>query len=358
MYPAAQHPTYGIFVKNQVDLLKNSGYDVKVIAIHEPGKGKFEKITKYLSWGIHSLSYLMKHRKSISMTHAHYAFPTGMISLIGKNLFNIPYVVTVHGGDLDKMAKKSARIAKYTKSILQGASQVITVGEKLRNDVIEDYGVAPQFVEVMSMGVDTNVFKPMGQEEVRLLLNVPLNEQVLIYVGNVIEAKGIIELLDAYKQLKETYEDLLLYIIGSQKDQRFVEIVKEKIASEAISGVEFKDPVSQQELAKWMAATDVLALPSYQEGFGLVALEALSSGAKVVATNVGGLPYLLKDGVGILVEPRSAVSLAEGIAHALSDEVTRSQHDITQQVIQQHSSEVIVKRLGEIYQKNGKGTLK
>ncbi|PIC64454.1 glycosyl transferase family 1 [Sporosarcina sp. P13] len=358
MYPSEQHPTYGIFVKNQVELLKNNGFDVKVIAIHEPGKGKFEKITKYLSWGMHSLIYLMKKKKSISITHAHYAFPTGMISLLGKKFFNIPYVVTVHGGDLDKMAKKSARIAKYTKRILQEASQVIAVGEKLRNDVIEVYGVSPQNVEVMSMGVDTNVFKPMGREDVRLLLNVPLNERVLIYVGNVIEAKGVMELLDAYERLRETHDDLLLYIIGSQKDQRFVGLVKEKIESKGVSGIEFREPVSQLELAKWMSATDVLVLPSYHEGFGLVALEALSSGAKVVATNVGGLPYLLKDGAGVLVEPRDPEMLAEGLAQALVNEVSRSQHETIQQVIQQHSSEVIVKRLSDIYQRNGKGTAK
>ncbi|MDV6377041.1 glycosyltransferase [Sporosarcina sp. GW1-11] len=358
MYPSAQHPTYGIFVKNQVELLKKNGFDVKVIAIHEPGKGKLEKVMKYLSWGISSLTYLLKQKKSISITHAHYAFPTGMISLLGKKLFNLPYVVTVHGGDLDKMAKKSARIAKFTKNILQEAAQVITVGEKLRNDVIEEYAVSPQNVEVMSMGVDTKIFKRMGQEEVRLLLNIPLNERVVIFVGNVIEAKGVMELLDAYYRLRETHDDLLLYIIGSQKDQRFVELVKERIESKGVSGVVFKEPVSQLELAKWMSATDVLVLPSYHEGFGLVALEALASGAKVVATNVGGLPYLLKDGVGVLVEPRDPEMLAEGLEQALENEVSFSQHETIQQVIQQHSSEVIVQRLSDIYQQNGKGTLK
>lgn len=355
MYPSVQHPTYGIFVKNQVESLRKIDFDVKVIAIREPGKGKVEKIMKYLSWGLQSLAYLLKNKSSIGITHAHYAFPTGILSLIGKMLFNIPYVVTVHGGDLDKMAKKSVRIAKFTKSILQSASQVITVGEKLRNDVIEEYGVPARKVEVMSMGVDTQVFKPMGQEEVRLLLGVPLNERVLIFVGNVIEAKGVMELVDAYARLQETHEDLLLYIIGSQKDQRFVELVKQKIASTGVAGVEFKEPVSQTELAKWMSAAEVLVLPSYHEGFGLVALEALASGAKVVATNVGGLPYLLKDGVGVLVEPRDPELLAQGLEQALVSEVTRPQHELIQVVVRQHSSEVIVNRLGEIYQQNGKG---
>ncbi len=356
MYPSTEHPTYGIFVKNQVEQLKTAGVDVKVIAIHDPGKGKIEKITKYLSWGMRSFLYAMKNKKDIRITHAHYAFPTGMVSLFIKKLYKIPYVVTIHGGDLDKMAKKSARIRRFTKSVLKEAATVITVGEKLRSDVINDYGIESQKVEVMSMGVDTNVFKPMGQEEVRLLLDVPLNERVLLFVGNVIEAKGVIELVGAFEQLEETHNDLLLYIVGSQKDQRFTSEVKEKVGDN--STIHFKEPVSQTELAKWMSAADILILPSYHEGFGLVALEALAAGAKVVATNVGGLPYLLKDGAGILVEPGNAQALAIGLEEALTNEVTREQHEVVQRAIQQHSSEVIVKRLNDIYKENGRESSK
>ena len=356
MYPSAEHPTYGIFVKNQVEQLKNDGIDLQVIAIHDPGRGKIGKITKYLSWGTQSLLYTMRHKKNISITHAHYAFPTGMVSLLAKKLFGIPYIVTLHGGDLDKMAKKSPRIAAFTKSILEQSSAVIVVGEKLRDDVINDYGIAADKVDVMSMGVDTNVFKPMGQEEVRLLLDVPLNERVILFVGNVIEAKGTGELVEAFERLQQSHDDLLLYIVGSQKDRRFASELKERVA--ANPDIRFKEPVSQTELAKWMSAADILALPSYHEGFGLVALEALASGAKVVATRVGGLPYLLGDGAGKLVEPRDAQALADGLEEMLGHEVSREQHDLIQQVIKQHSSEEIIRRLKEIYARNGKGSSK
>lgn len=67
MYPSTEHPTYGIFVKNQVELLKNSGLDVKVIAINEPGKGPIEKIAKYISWGTQSLTYLIRHKKRLGL---------------------------------------------------------------------------------------------------------------------------------------------------------------------------------------------------------------------------------------------------------------------------------------------------
>lgn len=354
MYPSAEHPTYGIFVKNQVEQLKSAGLDIEVRAIFNPGKGKAEKLSKYMSWVFSGLGYLLKHSKVIQMTHAHYAFPTGLLSLFGKKFLNIPYIVTVHGGDLDKMAKKNAFIGRLTRCILRGAAAVITVGEKLRQDAIADYGVKADRVEVMSMGVNTEVFKPMGQEEARLILNIPVNDQVILFVGNVIEEKGIMELLDAFSSLQQTHSDLLLYIVGSQKDERFAVRVKEKIEETAMEGVYIKEPVTQTELAKWMAASDVLALPSYHEGFGLVALEALASGAKVVASSVGGLPYLLQDGAGILVEPRNAVSLAEGLAEALENEETMEEREKIQQIVKQHASETIIGRLDELYSRYGK----
>ena len=64
-------------------------------------------LMKYMSWFFRSFFYMAKNRKKLSLTHAHYAFPTGFISLIGKKMFRLPYIVTVHGGDLDKMAAKS-----------------------------------------------------------------------------------------------------------------------------------------------------------------------------------------------------------------------------------------------------------
>ena len=82
-------------------------------------------------------------------------------------MFGIPYVVTVHGGDIDKMAAKSQRIADMTKKILQQAESVIVVGDKLREDVINNFEVPETNVHVMSMGVDTSVFNYVAKVEAR-----------------------------------------------------------------------------------------------------------------------------------------------------------------------------------------------
>ncbi len=353
MYPSKEHPTYGIFVKNQVELLKKHDVDVDVIAIDDPKKGKVAAIKKYLSWFLRSMLYVMKNKKKLSLTHSHYAFPTGYLSLLAKKWFGIPYIVTVHGGDLDKMAAKNARIAKMTKNILQQAHTVITVGEKLREDVIHRFGVAPEKVELMSMGVDTSVFAPMPKQAVRRSLSIPVKEKSILYIGNMIEAKGILDLIEAFDIVSKEEPEAVLYLIGSSKDAGFMEKFNRHSLRRPDKTIHM-EPKPQQELAEWMVAADVFVLPSHHEGFGLVALEAMSVGTPVVATNVGGLSSLLRDGAGVLVEPHNPSSLAEGLLTALRT-ADSSPNEAAEHRVKSNSYDVIAERLIALYDAAAKG---
>lgn len=352
MYPTENHPTFGIFVKNQVDQLIEAGEDIEVIAIDEPGKGKILTLKKYVSWFMRSMLYVLKNKKKVSLTHAHYAFPTGILSFIAKKVFQIPYVVTIHGGDIDKMAKKNANIKKMTKGILANASRVIVVGERLKEEVVSDFNVAAADVEVLSMGVDTSVFKKLPQKEARNTLNMPVDEKIILFVGNVIREKGVSELIQAYGKMKKQSEKSRLYIVGSQRDTQYIEALTELIQKENVHDVYFHEPVSQQQLAKWMGAADVLALPSYHEGFGLVALEAMATGTPVVASDVGGLSYLLKDGAGILVPPKTVDPLAEGLHKALHNQDI--QVEKMDEMVEKHATENILKEIQAIYEDVGR----
>jgi teichuronic acid biosynthesis glycosyltransferase TuaC len=350
MYPSKEHPTFGIFVKNQVELLRSNGQDVKVISIENPEKGKITTLKKYMSWFFRSFFYMAKNRKHISLTHSHYAFPTGFISLVGKKMMGIPYVVTVHGGDIDKMASIHPLIQKTTGRILNLASSVIVVGEKLKEDVIERFDVPEDRIQVMSMGVNTAIFKPAPKEEVRQELEIDTNKKVILFVGNVIKAKGLLELASAFHEVKQRIDSSVLYIIGSKKDQAFVSTLKEFIDSSDISGIHFIDPLPQKEMAKWMAAADVLALPSHHEGFGLVALEAMATGTDVVGTNVGGLSYLLNDDAGLLVKPKDVESLTQGLLEVLENSSPVIDYSVVRQKVDEHSYETILQRLLGIYE--------
>lgn len=350
MYPSSNHPTFGIFVKNQVGLLNKVGVDTDVVAIQDPGKGKLTKLFKYSSWFIRAMFRMWKNRKTIDLVHAHYIFPTGVVAYLGKKWFRIPYVVTAHGGDIDQMPKKSPRIAAWTKKILKQADAVIAVGEKLKRDVVHDFHIEEEKVHVISMGVDPEVFYVRPQEIARETLELSKEATILLYVGNVIRAKGIIELIEAFEIVQKENEQLLLYIVGSQKDASFVEevqaYIKEKQLEESIRLV---GPQPQNTLALWMSAADVFVLPSYHEGFGLVALEAMAVGTPVVGSNVGGLPYLLEKDAGILVEPKNSQSLASGIEQALARPEERYT-EAKSEIVKKHSYETIAKELLAIYE--------
>ena len=180
-------------------------------------------------------------------------------------------------------------------------------------DVISRFGVAEKRVEVMSMGVDTSIFNKDGKGNVREVLDLDEDEKVILFIGNIIRAKGLVELIEAFSILKSTQSEVTLYLMGSQKDSGFVEELKSVIGELKVEDIHFKEPLGQTELARWMSAADVLALPSYHEGFGLVALEAMATGTKVVGTDVGGLSYLLNDHAGILVKPKDSKALAHGL---------------------------------------------
>ncbi|WP_252502314.1 glycosyltransferase [Sporosarcina sp. Marseille-Q4943] len=353
MYPSEKHPTFGIFVKNQVELLRSKGIQVDLIAIDEPGKGKVATLKKYLAWFLKSIGFLVRHKKHLSLTHAHYAFPTGVLSLIGKRLFGIPYVVTVHGGDIDKMAAKSERIAGYTRKVLQGADAVITVGERLKKDVIGKFGVKEENVHVMSMGVNTDIFQPMPKEEARKQLDIPPTEKLLLFVGNMIEAKGVLELVDAFDIVRKDHPEAALHLIGSSKDEGFMETLAKHMLSKDVR-ISHQEPLTQKEVAKWIAAADVFVLPSHHEGFGLVALEAMAVGTTVVGTDVGGLSFLLGDEAGILVEPKNPKSLASGLKQAL-EEPPETRRKIAEEKVAEHTYDVVAERLTAIYDDVSKG---
>ena len=353
MYPSEKHPTFGIFVKNQVELLQSKGLEVDVRAIDDPSKGKVNALKKYFFWFVKSIGYMMKNRSHISLTHAHYAFPTGYLSLIGKKIFGLPYIVTVHGGDIDKMAAKNERIAKMTRKILHEASAVIVVGERLKRNVIEQFGVAEERVHTMSMGVDTAVFQPMQKEIVRQELNIPQKDKLILFVGNMIEAKGVLDLVDAFKIVQESYADASLHLIGSGKDERFMQTFAARVQLDNVR-ISHHAPMPQREVAKWIAAADVFVLPSHHEGFGLVALEAMATGTPVVGSNVGGLSFLLNDGAGILIEAKDPISLSNGIVQALNENPQNRQGEMARKV-SAHTYDVIADRLLTIYETVSKG---
>lgn len=353
MYPSKNHLSFGIFVKNQVEALKEHNISVITGVNQNPNNGKVNVLKKYVQWALDVLVKGLSDVKHIGITHAHYVFPTGLLSLVLKKTFGIPYIVTAHGGDIDKMAKKNKWIRKFTFVILEEAAHVIAVGEELAETIKKDFSIPNDKITVMSMGVNRKVFKEGDQAKVRNDLNIPLEPYIFLFVGNLIKEKGVSELINAFQKLNEP--NSLLYIIGSQKSSQFVVQLYTEVKPDFKNKIHFMNPIPQNELVKWFQASNVFVLPSYLEGFGLVALESLACKVPVIASRVGGLAHLLTNGVGHFIKPQDSESLYLEMNKALN--TPREQYyvdEAVEKVLIENDQEILTIKLIELYKKHSK----
>ncbi|MGP4060963.1 glycosyltransferase [Halobacillus sp. H74] len=348
MYPSNRTPTYGIFVKNQVQALREKGVQIDTAVNKDNRGGKINLLRKYILWLVKILIRLITNGRKYDVVHAHYIFPSGLPALLFKKLFKSKLIVTSHGGDLDQMAKKNQLIFRMTKYILKEADHVIVVGEALKQEVTEEFGVDKNKVSLINMGVNRTVFAPTDSAEVKKELQLSHDRFHILFVGNLIKAKGLKELIAAFQRLPDKNAEL--HIIGSMKDEGFLNELKSDVTSEYKDAVHFHGTKDQQTLGRWMAAADLFVLPSHIEGFGLVALEAMSCHTPVVGTDVGGLHYLLGDGAGILVEPKDASSIQQGIEQAMgSRELREEMIRKGDKIAEKNDEQVLLNRIIDLY---------
>lgn len=325
MYPSQEHRQFGIFVHNQVEAMRQRNVEIDVVAITNPRNGKWNVIKKYVKWGFQTLRKLVTSGHTYSVVHAHYVFPSGLLALLFKKVYGTRMIITAHGGDIDKMAVKSKWLTRMTKYLLKEADHTIAVGVELKQKLLTTYEVKESGLTLLNMGVNRNVFRPIGQARARERCEIAENEHVILFVGNLLRQKGLSELIEAVSILHQGGEQVNVYLIGSERDQAYLQCLRQQINDQQlVPFVHFLGVKEQPEIAQWMNAADVLVLPSHMEGFGLVALEAMACGTPVVGTNVGGLQTLLADDAGVITNVGEPTDLARGIKFVLSSEDTRA----------------------------------
>ena len=209
MYPTEKHRSFGIFVKNQVEALKQQGLEVDIAAIYNPNSGKKNVIIKYLKWLLSVLVLLLFNGRKYDVIHAHYVFPSGLLGLLFKKLYGTRLVVTSHGGDIDKMARKSPRIYQWTLKILQEADEVIAVGDELYGTIEHEFKVDHKKLHLLNMGVNRQIFQHLGKEEARKNLSIPDQVMPILYVGNIIKQKGCIRFTGSYEEINRSFQCFL-----------------------------------------------------------------------------------------------------------------------------------------------------
>ena len=321
MYPSIKYPVYGSFVQVMVDALENfEQVSCNVVFISERKTGVVKNAIKYLSLFIKIFKATLF--TSYDVVNVHYIFPTGMIALPAVVLRKKPLVFTSHGGDV-RLGKKNKLLKGLTRFLLRRADRIIAVSEFLALELQKEFLVPPGKIEVINCGVDTTLFYPRDKESSKEYLGYSTQEKWVLFVGNLIPLKGLLPLFQAFQKISIDFPMARLMVIGEGP-------LREQLASMAEESsiaekVRLLGAIPHTQIPLWMAAADVFVLPSSQEGFGLVALEAMACGTPVVASRVGGLSEFVDSGKnGYLVEPGDVEGLVKKISMLLKDEPLRA----------------------------------
>jgi len=257
------------------------------------------------------LPYLQK--TEADMVLAYWLYPEGYGAVSVARKLGLPVVVGSRGSDLARM--EDPFTLRGTRSTVRRATFVLTVSEELRQRAIK-LGVPPERVKTISNGSDRSVFHSRDRGPARTELGVPLDCRLILFVGRLEPRKGVWELLEALGRLAPSHPSLELACIGEtpQEGNPF----RAQASKADLKGrVRFLGPQTTEQVAHWLAAADLLCLPSYSEGCPNVVVEALSCGRPVVATDVGGIPEMVDATCGLLIPPRDPARLAEALAGAL-----------------------------------------
>jgi glycosyltransferase involved in cell wall biosynthesis len=246
-----------------------------------------------------------------------WAYPDCVAAVQFGRIFNVPVVSAVLGSDVTEVAGWKTLSRQITWA-LKESKRVIAVSGALA-DRVESLGVPRERIVVRRNGVNGEQFHLGDAAAAREQLGVVLNgKKHLVYVGNVKHEKGTDVLMEAMRELTSELgvRDVVLSIVGSGDLEAKVKQRASELKLEPY--VAFRGRRLYDEIPVWMRSADVFVLPSRREGCPNVILEALASGRPVVASHVGGIPELINEKNGYLVEATNASALARSLRDALA----------------------------------------
>ncbi|WP_152970021.1 D-inositol-3-phosphate glycosyltransferase [Arthrobacter sp. Edens01] len=243
--------------------------------------------------------------------HSHY-WVSGVAGTSLARHWDVPLVHTMHTMARVKNLQLQPGQAPEPQVRIQGEQDVVHAAARLianttteADELVAWYGADPQSIDVVAPGVDLDVFSPAGRTEARARHGVRRGEFHVVFAGRIQRMKGPQVLVEAAARLRASRPDIPLRvsILGAPSGSEILDL-DASVRELGLRGtVQLHPPVEANGLAGWFRSADVVAVPSFSESFGLVALEAQACGTPVLAADVGGLPKAVSSGrTGVLVQ--------------------------------------------------------
>jgi glycosyltransferase involved in cell wall biosynthesis len=261
-----------------------------------------------------------KNMKEFGLFHAHRVFPEGYAAMLLSKKHDLPYLVTAHGGEIHSISNNNKTAVR---EVLEKAAKVIFVSKALMKDACEKLGYDKYNGVVIPNGVDTDLFKPMDKETARKIMGLPIDRKIVGFVGNLIEVKGADRLPAIARELMKLRSDVFFLIVG---DGPLMKMLRERMPVTT----RFAGRLNHKLIPVALNALDVLAVPSRNEGFPAVILEARACGVRVVGTDNGGIPEAIGNGGKFVAESNNIVrDFAEALFAILSENVIANIPEMT-----------------------------
>ncbi|WP_460824545.1 D-inositol-3-phosphate glycosyltransferase [Nocardioides ungokensis] len=266
--------------------------------------------------------------------HSHY-WLSGQVGALARDRWGVPLVHTMHtmakvkndALALGDTPEPAARIIGE-EQVVEAADMLIANTDIEAKQLINLYDAEAGRVEVVHPGVDLSVFRPLDRVAARTALGLPQDAHVLLFAGRIQPLKAPDVLLRAVAELLAQTPSLRSRLVvpivggpsgsGLEHPESLAQLATELGLDDV---VRFVPPVAQADLARWCAAATLVAVPSYNESFGLVAAEAQATGTPVLAAAVGGLTTVVRDGhSGLLIEGHEPRDWAAALRRVIEDE--------------------------------------
>lgn len=270
------------------------------------------------------MKFISRHSISYQLVHANF-WMSGMVAMTIKKFMKIPFVITFHAlGIVRAMHQKEAdkfpkRRIFIEKKIVNNADRIIAECPQDEEDLKVHYLATDDSLEIVPCGFNPSEFNPVSKSYAREKLGLDISDNIILSLGRIVPRKGIDNIIQSLKYLKNTTANIKLLIVGGDSDP-LNDSTKEEVnrlkriaaAEDVLENIQFVGPKQPHELKYFYSAADVFISTPWYEPFGITPLESMACGTPVIGSDVGGIKYTVLEGeTGFLVPPKEPSILAE-----------------------------------------------
>lgn len=380
-YPSKSNPIYGIFIKEEIELLARyqedlnfgvsfwgQGDDPSLLWAGQPVRSlkklfnhlEKEKIevrpnmveyrnptyiwTRKILRGNLKNVFKVNHENfkefwkdfgGIDLIHVQASYPGVLMASCLSNRYSVPYILTSHMSPFPfREFLKKSEIVPWLKSPIEGAFKVISTSRSAETN-INSYGIERTTVIPIARNLDDFHLKKITPHHIPRILA----------VGRLVEQKGFDILI---KALADITDDYVLHIVGDGPEKEWLKELAELL--DLSENIVWRGELNRQELIKEMQECSFFVLPSRHETFGNVVVEAAACGKPVIATRCGGPEDIVTEEIGLLVEKENKYSLIEGIGLMLKNYAAYDPELIRKNIESRFHPKDITSRIRRVYE--------